>query len=83
MIILNRSHLSLAAMFCGKVCGLLGGIHSNVAALRHISWLVGWLVSLFTQGKPLASGYYSRHPETIQYNKDTKTKMRGKGTKAG
>ena len=28
------------------------------------------LVSLFIQGKPLASGYYSRHPETTQYNKD-------------
>ena len=40
--------------------------------------LVGWFVSLFIQGKPLASGYYSRHPETIQYNKDTKRKMRGK-----
>ena len=35
------------------------------------AWLVvGWLVSLFIQGKPLASGYYSRHPETTQYNKD-------------
>ena len=28
------------------------------------------LVSLFIQGKPLASGYYSRNPETTQYNKD-------------
>ena len=28
------------------------------------------MVSLFIQGKPLASGYYSRHPETTQYNKD-------------
>ena len=28
------------------------------------------LVSLFIQGKPLASGYYSRHPETTQYNRD-------------
>ena len=42
---------------------------------------VGWLVNLFIQ--PLASGYYSRHPEAIQYNKSTKTKMREKGTKAG
>ena len=42
---LNSSHLSLAAMFCGKVYELLGGIHSNVATLRHIGWLVGWLAS--------------------------------------
>ena len=30
------------------------------------------LVSLFIQGKPLASGYYSRHPERTQYKKTKK-----------
>ena len=34
---------------------------------------IGWLV-----GKRIARGYYSRHPETLQYNKDTITKMREK-----
>ena len=51
-----------------------------VSFTSELRWLVGWLVSLFIQGKPLANGYYSRHPETIQYNKD---KDEGKGTKAG
>ena len=40
---------------------------------RYLVWFgLVWfgLVSLFIQGKPLASGYYSRHPETTQYNKD-------------
>ena len=31
--------------------------------IQPLGWLVCWLVSLFIQGKPLASGYYSRHPE--------------------
>ena len=41
----------------------------------HISVWFGlvWFVSLFKQGKPLASGYYSRHPE--QYSTtETETK---------
>ena len=45
--------------------------------------LFGWLASLVIQGKPLASGYYSRHPETRQYNKDTKTKIGEKSTQTG
>ena len=40
-----------------------------------MDWLVGWLLSLFTQGKPLASGYYCMHPDTIQYYKETKIKI--------
>ena len=32
----------------------------------QVTWLVGWLVSLFIQGKPLASDYYSRHAEKLQ-----------------
>ena len=43
--------------------------HWLLADVGHCTSMVGWLVSLFNQGKPLASGYYSRHPETKQYNK--------------
>ena len=46
-------------------------------------WLVSWLASVFIQRKPLASGYYSRHPETVQYNKNKDKDKRKKDTNAG
>ena len=33
------------------------------------------MVRVFIQGKPLAIGYYSRHPETLQYSTGQKTKQ--------
>ena len=49
-------------------------VHSFLSCITarnmYISLVWFGLVSLFIQGKPLASGYYSRHPETTQYNKD-------------
>ena len=45
------------------------------AVLWFLQLCVGWFVGKLTV-EALACGYYSRHPETIQYNKDTKTEMR-------
>ena len=39
------------------------------------------LDSLFTQGKPLANGNYSRHPRTIQYDKQKPKTTIKKGKK--
>ena len=43
---------------------MTGAVHGAEAG----AWLVGKLIY---SGEALASGYYSRHPEKIQYNKDT------------
>ena len=54
-----------------QLFGIMMTFYSNLLAFNYfILSQIGWLVSLFIQGKPLASGYYSRHPETTQYNKD-------------
>ena len=50
--------------------GLKGITACPLKTMTKRGWLVGWLASFFIQGKPLASGYYSRHPETMQYNKN-------------
>ena len=63
---------------CVKYC-TGGGYHHTQ---KHLSVCLYWLVGkLIYTGKPLASGYYSRHPKRTQYNK--KKEARQKRYKAG
>ena len=61
---------------CARVSVLMSVCVCERTSIFYRGLLVGWLVSLFIQGKPLVSGYYSSHPETIQYSKDRKTKTK-------
>ena len=53
-----------AHTFCMGICGCIG-----------LTLLSG---KLFIQGKPLASGYYSRYSETVQHGTKNKTKTSSK-----
>ena len=60
VVCFSNSQLSLLTVYCQS--------HPRLTDAQ--GWLVGWLVSLFFQGKPLASGYYSRNSEKTIHQKD-------------